>query len=251
MTLVTRCPGCHAIFRLTGMQLHLCNGSVRCGQCRQVFNGFVALVVIPEACIQPVEISVESALDRPESYNVAVMSVAELSSPADHFGVQPSIWKTSRWWFIPNALLLLLLLSQFMHAYRTEIFVAFPAFQPVLNGYCDLMQCEIDLPRHLHLLSLESSDLRVSSSAEPGVVALSAIIRNHAPFPQVLPALLLILSDSDEKTLASRIFTAEDYHLDSITDQSALDGDSEMQVQCFLNTGRLDAVGYKLELIYP
>ena len=250
MTLVTRCPDCHAIFRLTGMQLHLCNGNVRCGQCRQVFNGFVALVAVPEACIQPVAISAESALDRPESGNVAVMPVAELSSSADHFGVQPSAWKTSRWWLIPNALLLLLLLGQFVHAYRTEIFVAFPVFQPVLNGYCDLMQCEIDLPRHLHLLSLESSDLRVSSSAEPDVVALSAIIRNHAPFPQALPALFLTLTDSDEKPLASRIFTAEDY-LDSVTDQSALDGDSEMQVQCFLNTGRLDAVGYKLELIYP
>ena len=250
MTLVTRCPGCHAVFRLTGMQLHACNGDVRCGQCGQVFNGFVALITVPEACIQSVAIFAESASDRPESDNVAGVPVAESSLPVDHFGVQLSARKTSRWWLIPNALLLLLLLGQFVHTYRTEIFIAFPAFQPVLNGYCDLMQCEIDLPRHLHLLSLESSDLRVSSPTEPDVVALFAIIRNHAPFPQALPALLLTLTDSDEKLLASRIFTAEDY-LDSVTDQSVLGGDSEIQVQCFLNTGRLDAVGYKLELIYP
>ncbi len=250
MTLVTRCPVCHAVFRLTGIQLHSCNGDVRCGQCRQVFNGFVALIVVPETCIQPAARSAESAPDYLESGNVVVVPVAESSFPADHFGVQLSTRKTSRWWLIPNALLLLLLLGQFVHAYRTEIFIAFPAFQPALDSYCDLMQCEIDLPRHLHLLSLESSDLRVSSPAEPDVVALSAIIRNHAPFPQALPALLLTLTDSDEKPLASRIFTAEDY-LDSVTDQSVLGGDSEIQVQCFLNTSSLDAVGYKLELIYP
>lgn len=246
MTLITRCPGCHAVFRLTGIQLHACNGDVRCGRCRRVFNGFVTLITVPEACIHPVAISAESIPDQPESDNVAVVPVAESSFPADHFGVQPSVQENLRWWLIPNALLLLLLLGQFMHAYRTEIFITFPAFQPILGRYCDLMQCEIDLPRHLHLLSLESSDLRVNSSAEPDVVALSAIIRNHAPFPQALPALLLTLTDSDEEPLASRIFTVEDY-LDSVT---VLNGDSEIQVQCFLNI-ELDAVGYKLELIYP
>ena len=250
MTLVTRCPDCHAVFRLTGMQLHSGNGSVRCGQCKQIFNGFVSLITVPEACIQSAAISTKLATDQLESGDVAVVPATELSSPADHFGVQLSTRKTSRWWLIPNALLLLLLLGQFVHAYRTEIFIAFPAFQPALDSYCDLMQCDIDLPRHLHLLSLESSDLRVSSPAEPDVVALSAIIRNHAPFPQALPALLLTLTDSDEKPLARRIFTAKDY-LDSVTDQPVLGGDSEIQVQCFLNTGSLDAVGYKLELIYP
>ncbi len=249
MTLVTRCPDCHAVFRLTGMQLHSGNGSVRCGQCKQVFNGFVSLITVPEAYIQPAAISAEPAPDRFESGDVAVAPIAGLPSPADHFGVQLSARKTSRWWLISNALLLLLLLGQIVHAYRTEIFIAFPAFQPVLEDYCNLVQCEIDLPRHLHLLSLESSDLRVSSPAEPDVVALSAIIRNHAPFPQMLPTLLLTLNDSDGKPLASRIFSAGDY-LDSVTNQSVLDGNSEMQVQCFLNTSGLDAVGYKLELVY-
>ncbi|MXS80874.1 MJ0042 family finger-like domain-containing protein [Nitrosomonas eutropha] len=250
MTLVTRCPGCHAIFRLTGGQLHSHNGDVRCGQCKQVFNGFTALIAVPVACIQPLVMLPQPDLDQSDPDNTAVMSVAETPPPVDYFDIQPSAPKISRLWLVPNAVLLVLLLGQIMHAYRTEIFIAFPAFRPVLNEYCTLMQCEVDLPRHLHLLSLESSDLRVSSSADPDVVELSAIIRNHAPFPQALPALLLTLTDADEKLLASRIFTAKDY-LDSAADQSIFAGESEIQVQCFLNTNQLNAMGYKLELFYP
>lgn len=250
MTLVTRCPGCHAIFRLTGGQLHSHNGDVRCGQCKQVFNGFTALIAVPVACIQPLVMLPQPDPDQSDPDNAAVMSVAETPPPVDYFDIQPSAPKISRLWLVPNAVLLVLLLGQIMHAYRTEIFIAFPAFRPVLNEYCTLMQCEVDLPRHLHLLSLESSDLRVSSSADPDVVELSAIIRNHAPFPQALPALLLTLTDADEKLLASRIFTAKDY-LDSAADQSIFAGESEIQVQCFLNTNQLNAMGYKLELFYP
>ena len=250
MTLVTRCPGCHTIFRLTGGQLHSHNGDVRCGQCKQVFNGFAALIAVTGACIQPVVMLLPSDSDQSDSDNVAARPIAETSPPVDHFDIQPSAPRISRRWLVPNAVLLVLLLSQLMHAYRTEIFIAFPAFRPVLDKYCTLMQCEVDLPRHLHLLSLESSDLRVSSSADPDVVELSAIIRNHAPFPQALPALLLTLTDTDEKPLANRIFTAKDY-LDSAADQSVFVGGSEIQVQCFLNTNQLNAMGYKLELLYP
>jgi len=111
--------------------------------------------------------------------------------------------------------------------------------------------CEVNFPRHLHLLSLESSDLHISSSSDPDVVELSAIIRNHAPFPQALPALLLTLTDIDEKPLASRVFTAKDYLDYSTVDQSAFAGESEIHARCFLNTHQLNATGYKLELFYP
>lgn len=252
MILVTQCPDCHATFRLTAVQLHAHNGDVRCGQCRQVFNGFLALITVPEAYIQSVAISAQPAPDQFPSVTKAVLSSAEQSPPADHFGIPlPSEKKDSRPWLAINMLLLALLLGQVVHAYRTEIFVAFPALQPLLRDYCHLVQCEIDLPRHLHLLSLESSDLRISSPAEPDVVVLTAIIRNHAPFPQELPALLLTITGTGEQPLASRVFTARDYLVDSAAEQSIFSGESEIQARCFLNTGDVGAIGYQLELIYP
>ena len=38
-TLATRCPYCHTQFRVTPQQLALREGMVRCGTCREVFNG--------------------------------------------------------------------------------------------------------------------------------------------------------------------------------------------------------------------
>lgn len=253
MTLVTRCPECHTVFRLAGVQLHLHNGEVRCGQCKQVFNGFVELIAVPDTYIRPVTLSLQPAPDQLAFDNAAAVLITEPETqlPADDFGIQQQdSSKTSWFWLILNGMLLILLLGQVVHTYRTEIFVAFPELRPALNEYCNLMLCEVNLPRHLHLLSLESSDLRISSSSDPDVVELSAIIRNHAPFPQELPTLLLTLTDINEEPLASRVFAAKDY-LDSAVDQSAFAGESEIHAQCFLNTHQLNATGYKLELFYP
>lgn len=43
MMLATSCPYCHTTFRVVQDQLKICNGIVRCGSCRQVFNGIEQL----------------------------------------------------------------------------------------------------------------------------------------------------------------------------------------------------------------
>ena len=43
MLLATRCPYCRTTFRVVQDQLKICNGIVRCGSCRQVFNGIEQL----------------------------------------------------------------------------------------------------------------------------------------------------------------------------------------------------------------
>jgi predicted Zn finger-like uncharacterized protein len=251
MTLVTRCPDCYTVFRLTEAQLYLHNGDVRCGQCKQLFNGYSALITVPEYCIQPVTTLSNRFLDQPTSTDDAILPADTLlPTPVDHFDTQSPVAENSWLWLSFNIVLLVVLFGQITHAYRTELFISFPTFQPILNEYCNLMQCEIGMPRYLHLLSLESSDLRSDIPFDPNVMEFSAIIRNHAPFPQTLPALLLTLTDANEEPLASRIFTAEDY-LDFTVDRLALMGRSEIQAQCFLDTNQLHAVGYKLELFYP
>ncbi|MGV8898442.1 MAG: DUF3426 domain-containing protein [Burkholderiaceae bacterium] len=44
MALATQCPHCHTTFRVANDQLKLRAGMVRCGQCRQVFNGIANLL---------------------------------------------------------------------------------------------------------------------------------------------------------------------------------------------------------------
>ncbi len=44
MSLATRCPHCKTVFRVGEEQLKFCSGMVRCGVCRQAFNGIDHLV---------------------------------------------------------------------------------------------------------------------------------------------------------------------------------------------------------------
>ena len=46
--LITTCVNCRARFRVTPQQLNAKQGQVRCGRCRQVFNGFEALERFPD-----------------------------------------------------------------------------------------------------------------------------------------------------------------------------------------------------------
>lgn len=251
MTLVTRCPGCNSILRLTAIQLHMHDGDVRCGHCEQVFNGFSALMLVSESQIQSTALLAQVQASHSQPNEETVESTEDSQDSYDIFDVQPAtVGKTFRYWLVASLLLLVLLLGQFVHVYRTELSIAMPSLRPFLENYCALVQCELDFPRHLALLSLESSDLHANPSRRPEVVTLLASIRNLAPFPQKLPALLLTLTDFDEQPLASRILTIEDC-LDLESNKTVFAANSEVSIQCYLDTGELNAVGYRLELLYP
>ena len=52
MALATKCPHCNTIFRVAADQLKLRGGIVRCGTCKEVFDGNAALVD-PSAALLP------------------------------------------------------------------------------------------------------------------------------------------------------------------------------------------------------
>jgi predicted Zn finger-like uncharacterized protein len=51
----TQCPHCDAVFRVTTAELTTSDGNVRCGECRQIFNGMDSLSVLPPEGVEPVE----------------------------------------------------------------------------------------------------------------------------------------------------------------------------------------------------
>lgn len=48
MSMVTRCPSCNTMFRVTPQQLQAQQGKVRCGRCMMVFDGFKGLATLPD-----------------------------------------------------------------------------------------------------------------------------------------------------------------------------------------------------------
>ena len=49
MVLVTRCPNCASVFKVTQQHLQMQEGKVRCGHCFHVFNSFSDLATLKES----------------------------------------------------------------------------------------------------------------------------------------------------------------------------------------------------------
>ncbi|MGH8807184.1 MAG: MJ0042-type zinc finger domain-containing protein, partial [Noviherbaspirillum sp.] len=87
MALATQCPHCHTTFRVAHDQLKLRAGLVRCGACKQIFNGIENLLRSEEAEQVNTPASLPQAASTTESTPSATINndavQASFSPPAD------------------------------------------------------------------------------------------------------------------------------------------------------------------------
>jgi len=88
MALGTRCPNCHALFRVAADQLKLRGGLVRCGACQHVFDAIGTLNYIDDATLStsaqapaPAVGAVIAAIRKAESAAGDAMSMHDASAP--------------------------------------------------------------------------------------------------------------------------------------------------------------------------
>lgn len=277
MSMVTNCPGCGTTFRVTPQQLQAYEGQVRCGRCARVFNAFDSLATYQEPAAPETRTSDISAL-RAES-----QPAGEKRSQASLSGLDFTLpRKTSRapgpeaqplqgiqtlyaeqlefvkppgaragWpWHLGSFALLILLAGQAAYFFRTELTFLAPATKPYLAQLCEALQCTIPLPQKPELLSIESSDLQADPS-RPGLIMLTALLRNRAPFNQAFPALELTLTDTQDQAVVRRVFTSNQYLPKNANAQIGMAPNDEINVRLALDTGDLRAAGYRLYLFYP
>lgn len=153
-------------------------------------------------------------------------------------------------WTFASLLLLILFTGQTIYFYRAELAALVPAAKPYLEQYCELLQCTISLPRHPQLLNIESSDMHADHQ-HPGVITLSATVSNHASYPQAFPLLELTFIDNQNRPLASRIFKPDTYLGEDANLTGNVSPGNDFNVRLHLDTGNLNAAGYRLALRYP
>ena len=310
MPMVTRCPSCGTLFRVTPQQLQAHRGQVRCGRCMTVFDGFTMLATLPDqgapepgsravperastieradaapdltvvsaqgaageeagpariaaAGEQVLEAAAASApvLPGPPEAHAAVASVvatrelAPVPEPADssestsQTDLPPAPRRLSRGWLLGSALLLLMLGGQAFYAYRVELVANYPELKPVAHRFCEFLGCSVPLPQRPKLITIEASDLQVQDPLRPGVIQLTATLRNHAGVEVGYPALDLVLTNTKEHTLARRIFMPEEYLDRGRSAGAGLPANAEVTVRLALDTGDLGAAGFRLALL--
>ena len=256
MALVTRCPNCASAFKVTPQHLQMQEGNVRCGHCLQVFNGFTDLATIQELDIdKPIELSVENEETKKEIQN----EILATETPATTYTGEPKSYtfdaieapRISRIWALINILLVVVFIGQVIYFNRAELSFFAPSVRPYLEQYCEVLNCKIPPLQQTELLSIESSDMQNGGAKQKGVATLTAMIRNQAIFPQPLPSLELTLTDIQDRALASRIFIPGEYLEENSHLSDTIEPNKEISVTLKIDSGDLNAAGYRLLLLYP
>ena len=269
MSLVTRCPRCRTLFRVVPVQLQAQAGQVRCGRCMEVFDGFEALATEQANTLSgPIRFEPESepagaaGLDTPASSPAPARPAVVLRTRVrDFFSAKtpagtPPLWKRfltrpspRALWAGGAALLAFTLGAQVAFAYRKEIAGRYPAVRSALESVCDLTGCSVALPQRPDLLRIEASDVHMIDTARPSLIQLTATLRSYASYDLAYPALDLVLTNANEHALARRIFLPADYLGRSRDPKAGVPPNAELTVALDLDTGDLNAAGFRLDLL--
>ena len=279
--MITTCPACRTAFRITNEQLAARNGSVRCGRCLTVFDAREALQADP---VQPalqsggshggaqtettplpetepitpapsLAADSEGASHQPSADDITQKPVATVPAPCaptplavPEIAAEPV--RSRAGWIAGSMLLALILMMQIAFYFRGEIALVFPEIHPVLAELCASLDCSMPLPRRADMISIESSDLQ-ADPANPGLMVLTATLRNRAAFTQSHPSLELTLTDSQDQPLARRVLGAQDYLGPSAHGEAGFTGNSELSIKLYVEASSLKATGYRLYLFFP
>lgn len=249
MSGTTLCPYCHSRFSISETQLGAHEGMVRCGYCQKTFDARIRYVSNqPSPQLELPILELLADLPPPTLPVLQPMTLAEKVSIVEDESeeeIEPLIWH----WVLGSVILMVILIGQLTYMYRADIAARVPIMKPVLSYSCWLANCEVGLPKHSDLISIESSDLKADANHE-GWITLKVLLRNRASFAQTYPNLELTLSDSMDIPQARRIFKPEDY-LSKTKSSAGIRPNKELGVELLLDTGKLKAMGYRLALFYP
>lgn len=105
--------------------------------------------------------------------------------------------------------LLLVLAGQLFFGERA-VLAANAQWRPLVAATCDIAGCSLPPWREPTAFTMLARDV-IAVPERPGVLRVQASFRNDARWAQAWPALILTLSDADNRTLGTRRFLPRDY----------------------------------------
>jgi hypothetical protein len=151
-------------------------------------------------------------------------------------------------WAFGSVLLLAGLLAQGAFAYRSELAADIPELRAPLDRMCVALSCVVGLPQRPELIKIEAFDMQALDSGHPGLLRMTATLRNHATVDLGYPALDIVLTDANDHLLVRRIFLPAEYLPPDKPVHSGIAANAELLVQLDLDTGTLGAAGFRPDL---
>lgn len=161
----------------------------------------------------------------------------------------PAPRKRTLLWAGGAFLMLCVLGVQMVYWYRSELAASLPETRPLLGAACKYLQCSVDLPQRPRQLIIEASDMQAADPANPGLVILTATLRNQAAVTLGFPALDVVLTNTREHTVARRIFLPAEYLSERNDWRAGMAPSAEVTIRLHIDSGDLGAAGFRLDLM--
>ena len=156
-------------------------------------------------------------------------------------------------WVVYGVLSLLLVL-QLLMGFAPRLFEIYPNMAQPFATLLSPWRTRAEMPRNLKALSIESFEL--AASPTPGVLLLSAGLRNDAASAVKWPAMELSLTDGGGALLVRKVILPDDYlkavHADRPgAARNGLSANAELPLRLALEARDLTPAGYSVTLFYP
>ena len=152
---------------------------------------------------------------------------------------------------LPLAVMLLLILALLQTVYfnRTLIAAQYPVFKPMLIQACQWIQCDINLPKQLALLSIDDSDMQESDDYKD-VINFSSMLINNANYNQTYPNIELTLTDTEDEPVLRRIVKPEEYLKNTDDIVAGIGAHAEQRLNIAINVRDIAVAGYRVLVVY-
>ena len=207
--------------------------------------------VLPSAAQKPsIEEPAETAEEaEPETTEPAKLSEVDAADWSETF--PEPLPPPRRWpWVIGSLVALVAIGLQAALAFRVELATLRPEARPSLVALCDFADCQVGLPEKVALVGIEASDLHPDAE-RAGHLALTATLKNRAPFAQAFPHLELTLTDTADKAIARKVLAPADYLPPKTPLTNGMPPNADIVVGVGVVPGEMAASGYRLYLFYP
>jgi predicted Zn finger-like uncharacterized protein len=173
---------------------------------------------------------------------------------SDEYGFGPERKRRARYrtimWGLASLVLLLVFGAQLVYAFRSDIAARDPDARRWLGLACEHLGCDLPLPGHADLVTIEVSEMHPEPEM-PGILSLSAVLRNRAAYAQRQPWIELTLTDARDRALARRVLAPRDYLGERVEFERGLAPGTEQSLRLLLDTAGIQPTGYRLLLYYP
>lgn len=204
----------------------------------------------PAAPVVPIAPAVLAAPEALDAAYTALAANADARALPEFLAERPARREFRFTWGLLSLIALAAAAAQALFHFRTEVAALFPETRPHLEIACEMLDCELRLPRRAELLSIESSDLQADSN-RANVLVLNAVVRNRAPFPQELPSLELTLNNERDEAVVRRVLSPAEYLAGRRAAVGGIAPGAEESLRLHLEAAKVRATGYRLYLFFP